>query len=80
MKCALASHLRQGIVYCQGVSEKNYDSFVREVQSLAKELESIPSFREIRGSDKESFLDKRTTQATLTSLDRDSDIFQPNQS
>ncbi|KAI0994225.1 hypothetical protein K3495_g13957 [Podosphaera aphanis] len=53
MKCALASHLRKRIAYRQGVSEKNYESFVKEVQSLAKELESIPSFRAIRGSDKD---------------------------
>ncbi|KAI1005538.1 hypothetical protein K3495_g2683 [Podosphaera aphanis] len=54
MKCALASHLRKGKAYRQGVSEKNYESFVRELQSLAKELESIPGFRVIRGSDKEA--------------------------
>ena len=44
MTLALAPHLQQGIAYRQGVSETNYESFVKGVQSLATELESIPSF------------------------------------
>ncbi|KAI1004734.1 hypothetical protein K3495_g3480, partial [Podosphaera aphanis] len=49
MKSALAPHLRKGIAYRQGVSETVYESFVREVQNLAKELESMPDGRPSRG-------------------------------
>ncbi|KAI0996460.1 hypothetical protein K3495_g11721 [Podosphaera aphanis] len=55
MKSALAPHLRKGIAYRQGVSETVYESFVREVQNLAKELESMPDGRPSRDSDKEYY-------------------------
>ncbi|KAI0998740.1 hypothetical protein K3495_g9453 [Podosphaera aphanis] len=80
MKCALASHLRKGIAYRQGVSETNYESFAKEVQSLAKELESIPSFRAIRGSDKEYFSFDNTAQATQSTADTNQSIYRTNQS
>ena len=62
MKLALDAHLQQGIAYRQGVSETNYETFVREVQNLAKGLESIPSFRTIRGSDKEHYTSENNPQ------------------
>ena len=62
MTLALAPHLQQGIAYRQGVSETNYESFVKEVQSLAKGLEFIPSFRTIRGSYKEYYTSENNPQ------------------
>lgn len=91
MILALAPHLQQGIAYRQGVSQNNYESFVKEVQCLAKRLESIPTFRIIPGSDKEYYTPEnfpqifqpaseteRSVNRALTSSSRKDQSLAPN--
>ncbi|KHJ30503.1 hypothetical protein EV44_g3310 [Erysiphe necator] len=56
MKSALVPSLRKGVAYRSNVSMTSYDLFVREVQDLANELESLPDFRLARGSEKEVYV------------------------